>query len=169
MQNIEVSEGLTIGGAEPLGQDAIDKLQDQIIAPSQTLYIDNINGSDETGEGTWQKPIRTIDRAVNALNTQVSSVYIILDNSVPRKTYEMTAIDYKGRGTRWENLNISVTSWDSVVNTFNLFLDKETEKVPMDLGDVVYNSIIKSNINVQISSDNKKIATGIHPLYTNVT
>lgn len=92
MDNIEVSDSLTIGGAEPLGQDAIDKLQNQIIAPSQTLYIDNINGSDETGEGTWEKPIRTIDRAIELAKDNIPTLSLILrirDND-EQNIYTMT-------------------------------------------------------------------------------
>lgn len=283
--NVYVTEKLLIGDYDPsrpeqpdlsnfLTPEDLQKIQDQIIAPEDRKYVDSINGSDEVGDGTSTKPFRTIDKAVSMLNTQVENIYIILNNEVAGKTYEMTAIDYKGLGTRWENLNISVSDWNAVVNnnrkpilkinegkayhsdqttsdkryyykgkicaivpnisikgvdieitsedtesgvafvcnnltfsfnniklltsnlviplsnldntlfidrdvningsnylvanTFNVFLEDATNKTPMNLGDVVYSTILKSNINVTISEDNKKIATGVHPLYTNI-
>ncbi|WP_304154236.1 pyocin knob domain-containing protein [Megamonas hypermegale] len=283
--NVYVTEKLLIGDYDPskpeqpdlsnfLTPEDLQKIQDQIIAPEDRKYVDSINGSDEVGDGTSTKPFRTINKAVSMLNTQVKNIYIILNNEVAGKTYEMTAIDYKGLGTRWENLNISVSDWNAVVNnnrkpilkinegkayhsdqttsdkkyyykgkicaivpnisikgvdieiisedtesgvafvcnnltfsfnnielltsnlvvplsnldntlfidrdvningsnylvanTFNVFLEDATNKTPINLGDVVYNTILKSNINVTISEDNKKIATGIHPLYTNI-
>lgn len=87
-----MSEGLTIGGAPPLGQDAIDRLQAQIIAPSQTLYIDNINGSDENGDATFVNPIRTIDRAIELAKDNIGILSLILrirDND-EQNIYTMT-------------------------------------------------------------------------------
>lgn len=282
VDEVQVTDKLLIGEVDPanpdtsnfLTKDDLQKIQDQIIAPEDRKYVDSINGSDEVGDGTSTKPFRTVNKAVSMLNTQVKNIYIILNNEVAGKTYEMTAIDYKELGTRWENLNIGVSDWNAVVNnnrkpilkinegkayhsnqttsdkiyyykgkicaivpnisikgvdieiisedtesgvafvcnnltfsfnniklltsnlvvplsnldntlfidrdvningsnylvanTFNVFLEDATNKTPINLGDVVYNTILKSNTNVTISEDNKKIATGIHPLYTNI-
>lgn len=93
VDSIEVSNQLTIGGAPPLGQDAIDKLQDQIIAPSQNLYIDSTNGSDETGDGTANNPYKTINRAYNAIKDFVPNVSFVLENTTT-KDYIVTGMEF---------------------------------------------------------------------------
>ena len=76
MQNIEVSEGLTIGGAPPLKQDAIDKLQNQIIAPIQYLWVDSIDGNDNNDGLTASTPVETLDKAVSLINPDIPEIYI---------------------------------------------------------------------------------------------
>lgn len=78
MDSIEVSDSLTIGGAEPLGQDAIDKLQAQIIAPSQTLYVDQKNGNDNNDGTTQATAVRTLDKAVSLIRKNIPTLTINL-------------------------------------------------------------------------------------------
>ena len=78
VQNIEVSEGLTIGGAPPLKQDAIDKLQAQIIAPSQVLYVDQKNGNDNNDGTTQATAVRTLDKAVSLITKNIPTLTINL-------------------------------------------------------------------------------------------
>ena len=92
VDSVQVSDSLTIGGAPPLKQDAIDKLQSQIIAPSQSIVVDNINGSDETGDGTTNKPYRTINKAVSAIKQNVPDIKIYLNASTDNRIYDVTPI-----------------------------------------------------------------------------
>ena len=78
VQNIDVSEGLTIGGAPPLKQDAIDKLQNQIIAPVQNIYVDQKDGSDSNDGTSLQKAVRTLDKAVSLIKPYVKTTVINL-------------------------------------------------------------------------------------------
>nr|DAI60762.1 MAG TPA: asparaginyl-tRNA synthetase [Caudoviricetes sp.] len=112
MDSIEVSDQLTIGGAPPLGQDAIDKLQEQIINPSQSIVVDNINGSDETGDGTTSKPYKTINKAVSAIKPNVPDIKIYLNASTDNRIYDVTPI-------RVKNDKISFLTYDRDDNYVN--------------------------------------------------
>lgn len=78
VDNIEVSEGLTIGGAPPLKQEAIDKLQSQIIAPSQDIYVDQKNGNDNNDGTTQATAVRTLDKAVSLITKNIPTLTIHL-------------------------------------------------------------------------------------------
>ena len=78
MDSIEVSDQLTIGGAPPLGQDAIDKLQSQIVSPSQTIYVDQKNGNDSNDGTTITKAVRTLDKALTLIKPYTNTVSIQL-------------------------------------------------------------------------------------------
>ena len=94
VQNIEVSEGLTIGGAPPLKQDAIDKLQDQIIAPRQDIYVNADYGNDYTGNGTVNYPFATLDKAISIIKPTIQNVYIWIINNKPDLEYTITPHDF---------------------------------------------------------------------------
>ena len=112
VDSIEVSDSLTIGGAESLGQDAIDKLQERIISPSQSIVVDNVNGSDETGEGTTSKPYKTINKAISAIKPNVPDIKIYLNASTDGRTYDITPI-------RVANDKISFLTYDRDDNYVN--------------------------------------------------
>lgn len=78
VDSIEVSDSLTIGGAEPLKQDAIDKLQAQIISPTQTIYIDQKTGNDDNDGTTQSKAVRTLDKAVSLVKPYTDTVKFML-------------------------------------------------------------------------------------------
>ena len=78
VDSIEVSDSLTIGGAKPLGQDAIDKLQAQIIAPSQDIYVDQKNGNDDNDGTTQATAVRTLDKALTLIKPYTNTVVINL-------------------------------------------------------------------------------------------
>ena len=120
VDNVEVSEGLTIGGAPPLKQDAINKLQDRIVSPSQSIFVDNINGSDETGDGTTNKPYRTINKAVSAIKPNVPDIKICLNASMDNRIYDVTPI-------RVTNDKISFLTYDRDDN----YVDKNDAAKPV--------------------------------------
>ena len=73
-------------------QDAIDKLQDQIISPMQDLTVDCIGGSDETGDGSTKKPYRTINKAVSVIKPNVPTIRIFLNAAEDNMIYDVTPI-----------------------------------------------------------------------------
>lgn len=90
VDNIEVSDTLTIGGAPPLKQDAIDKLQAQIINPYQDIYVDAINGNDNNDGTSWDKAIKTLDNAYVIMKSNVPRITIYLNNDVADTEYSFT-------------------------------------------------------------------------------
>ena len=94
VDSIEVSEGLTIGGAPPLGQDAIDKLQNQIIASRQDIYVNADYGNDYTGNGTVNYPFATLDKAISIIKPTIQNVYIWIINNKPDLEYTITPHDF---------------------------------------------------------------------------
>lgn len=115
VDSIEVSNQLTIGGAPPLGQDAIDKIQDQIISPSQNLYIDSTNGSDETGDGTANNPYKTINRAYNNIKDFVPNINFILENTTT-KDYIVTGMEFTTK-SNLEQIQFVPKYWDAAHQT----------------------------------------------------
>lgn len=80
VDTIEVSDSLTIGGAPPLGQDAIDKLQNQIINPTQTIYVNAINGNDNNDGSSALNAVKTLNKANSLIKSNVNSITIVLNN-----------------------------------------------------------------------------------------
>lgn len=96
MDSIEVSDSLTIGGAKPLGQDAIDKLQAQIIAPNQYLYVDQKNGNDNNTGNNWDNALQSIDKALTLIKLYTDTVVINLrtytnESDLIYNTYHVSA------------------------------------------------------------------------------
>ena len=89
VNEVQVTDRLLIGDVDPanpdtsnfLTKDDLQKLQDQIIAPEQNIYVSN-NGSDETGDGTRSKPYKTIDKAGENIKEDVPKINIrIIDDT----------------------------------------------------------------------------------------
>ncbi len=94
VDTIEVANSLTIGGAPPLGQDAIDKLQDQIIAPQQTIYVDCQNGDDNNDGSTYTKRVKTLDRAIDLIKKDVPTITFTLEiyNDDTKNIYPLSKV-----------------------------------------------------------------------------
>lgn len=115
MQNIEVSEGLTIGGAPPLKQDAIDKLQNQIIAPIQYLWVDSIDGNDNNDGLTASTPVETLDKAVSLINPDIPEIYIRVTNARTTETdknysYHLSKAIVSGSSNQ-RRITITLKNW----------------------------------------------------------
>ena len=88
VDTIQVKENLYIGDYNPADQDkqnaltaeALQKLQDQIIAPSQIIYVDCKNGNDENDGSTYEKRVRTLDRAIDLIRTSIPYVNLVLNS-----------------------------------------------------------------------------------------
>lgn len=78
VDSIEVSDSLTVGGTKPLGKDAIDKLQAQIITPTQNIFVDQKKGNDNNDGTTKDKAVETIDKALTLIKPYTNIVVINL-------------------------------------------------------------------------------------------
>ena len=164
-----MSNQLTIGGAEPLGQDAIDKLQAQIISPSQTIYVDSINGNDDNN-GEYGNPVKTLDKAAMLIKKDVSSVYIILDNSYDDMVYTFSNSCFISNNNNL--LHISAKDYNSAINnrkripTIELNLSKIPDSTPRKyiVGYILtynFESVTLLNVNIKYP-DEAIIKTNIY-------
>lgn len=128
VDTIQVKENLYIGDYDPSEQanqnkltaEALQKLQDQIINPSQSIVVDCVGGSDETGEGTTSKPYKTINKAVSAIKPNVPDIKIYLNASTDNRIYDVTPI-------RVTNDKISFLTYDRDDN----YVDKNDNAKPI--------------------------------------
>lgn len=138
VRNAYVTEKLLIGDYDPskpeqpdtsnfLTKDDLQKLQDRIISPSQTLYISS-TGSDETGDGTSTKPYLTLDFAVKKINKQVPKITFYLDSRTREETYHMHPLDLF-RQTQIERVEIRAWQNTSVAIRYKANLILEYGKV----------------------------------------
>lgn len=112
VDSLDIKNNFTVAGGTPVTGDDLQKVQDQIIAPSQTLYVSN-NGSDETGDGTITKPYKTIDFTATKINYDVPTVTIVIDNDCENLNYSMHPIDFQDKQT--ESFRITITNWEKVL------------------------------------------------------
>lgn len=93
---IEVTKNITIAGKEPLDASALQKIQDQIIAPNQRIYWDILNGNDNNDGKTELTPIKSSNKLLQLLNKQVPTVEICLvcykKTDIP--VYNMPVLDF---------------------------------------------------------------------------
>ena len=78
MDSIEVAKQLTIGGQKPLDQSAMQQLENKIIAPSQTIYVDAKEGNDNNDGTTLAKAVRTLDKAFTLAHKNCPNVTFYL-------------------------------------------------------------------------------------------
>ncbi len=121
VDTIQVKENLYIGDYNPADQDeqnkltadALQKIQDQIIAPTQVIHI-SPSGSNETGDGSSQKPYKTMDYAITKINKQVPTITFNLDCREQSNSFSTTGIDLF-RQTQIKRVNIQ--AWQNVQGT----------------------------------------------------
>ena len=174
VDNIEVSEGLTIGGAPPLGQDAIDKIQAQIISPSQVFYVSN-NGSDSNDGTTLSKAFKTFSPIFENIKRDVPALQIYIDNTCDDLNYVLPQpFDFSSQigksGTQGKSLTISMTNYDLAINKDNratiyvpygkAFSNWAGNKIYYYYGNILASScasitLTGINIKLQNKSDNK--------------
>ena len=81
MDSLDIKNNFTVAGGTPVTGEDLQKVQDQIIAPEQNIYVSN-NGSDETGDGTRSKPYKTIDKVSENIKEGVPKINIrIIDDT----------------------------------------------------------------------------------------
>ena len=114
VDTIEVSNSLTIGGAPSLGQDAIDKIQAQIIAPTQYLYVDAINGNDNNTGENFDNAIRTLDKAASLIKDYVGNIVIVLANDIDQTVYAFSNTAFISRNNN--TIRIAMKNYSDGVN-----------------------------------------------------
>ena len=74
----------------------MQKVQDQIIAPEQSFWIDCLNGSDETGDGkSKETAVKTINKAFTLINPNVPTLTFILVNlDEEDRVYPVTCMNF---------------------------------------------------------------------------
>lgn len=123
VDSLDIKNNFTVAGGTPVTGDDLQKVQDQIIAPNQLIYI-SPNGSDETGDGSSGKPYKTADYAITKINKQIPTIDIYLDCRGKKSNgFNMKVIDLF-RQTQIKQLNIRAWVDNQDNNTFaNLIVD----------------------------------------------
>lgn len=75
------------------------------------MYVDCVNGSDETGDGTYSKPYKTIDFAATKIKSGVPDVTISLNNKNGSPSYTMHPIDFHNKQTK--KFTLTINDWST--------------------------------------------------------
>ena len=106
-----------------MGQDAIDKIQAQIISPEQVFYVSN-NGSDSNDGTTLSKAFKTFSPIFENIKRDVPALQIYIDNTCDDLNYVLPQpFDFNSQigksGTQGKSLTISMTNYDLAINKDN--------------------------------------------------
>ena len=106
-----------------MGQDAIDKIQAQIISPEQVFYVSN-NGSDSNDGTTLSKAFKTFSPIFENIKRDVPALQIYIDNNCDDLNYVLPQpFDFNSQigksGTQGKSLTISMTNYDLAINKDN--------------------------------------------------
>lgn len=90
--DIKILNNLYIGDSV-LTEDALKKIQDQIISPSQSIYVNSVSGNDNNDGSSSSKAVKTLSKAYSLIKKEVPIINIILNNSVEDMVYEAEPLD----------------------------------------------------------------------------
>ena len=110
VDSLDIKNNFTVAGGTPVTGDDLQKVQDQIIAPTQIIYI-SPSGSNETGDGSSQKPYKTMDYAITKINKQVPTITFNLDCREQSNSFSTTGIDLF-RQTQIKRFNVQ--AWQNL-------------------------------------------------------
>lgn len=136
VDSLDIKNNFIVAGGTPVTGDDLQKVQDQIIAPEQHLYIDSINGSDEIGDGRVKNPYKTINKAYTAIKTGVPIVIFELDNTT-QKDYVVTGMEFSGMGNL-ERIIFKPKNWDT--------LHRTTVNLIVQYGKLPYDTVVKEGV-----------------------
>ena len=136
MDSLDIKNNFTVAGGTPVTGDDLQKVQDQIIAPEQHLYIDSTNGSDETGDGSAGNPYKTINKAYTAIKTGVPNITFMLENTT-QKDYVVTGMDF-GTMSNLESVSFRPRYWDALYRT--------TVNLIVQYGKVPYTTVVQEGV-----------------------
>ena len=77
-----------------LTAEDLQRIQDRIIAPKQTFYINANTGSDETGDGTQSRPYQTIAKALENRKKDVPTLELDLYVETGNEQYYIDPVDF---------------------------------------------------------------------------
>ena len=115
VDSLDIKNNFRVAGGTPVTGEDLQKVQDQIIAPEQYLYIDSTNGSDETGDGSAGNPYKTINKAYTSIKSGVPTVYFMLENTT-QKDYIVTGMDF-GNITNLKQVIFQPRYWNTLYRT----------------------------------------------------
>lgn len=78
VDSLDIKNNFTVAGGTPVTGDDLQKVQDQIIAPSQTLYVDQKNGNDDNDGTTRDNAVRSLDKAITLIRQNIPTLNINL-------------------------------------------------------------------------------------------
>lgn len=93
VDNVQVMDRLLIGEIDPAHPDTsnfltpedLQKIQNQIIAPQQTIYVDQKNGNDNNDGTTSDKAFRTLNKAIASIRQDIPTLTINLKTYTEEK------------------------------------------------------------------------------------
>ena len=93
VDSVQVNDRLMIGEIDPAHPDTsnfltpedLKKIQDQIIAPQQTIYVDQKNGNDNNDGTTSNKAFRTLNKAIASIRQDIPTLTINLKTYTEEK------------------------------------------------------------------------------------
>ena len=117
--DLHITGNLIIGDSDvaednQVTSDLIQDLYNKVYQPTQTIYVDAVNGNDNN-DGSWSKPLKTIDKASDLFKENVPIITIsIIDNTGTVDHYINKVIRPKNGN---EELRIYANHWEeNVVN-----------------------------------------------------
>jgi len=93
VDSVQVNDRLMIGEIDPAHPDTsnfltpedLKKIQDQIIAPQQTIYVDQKNGNDNNDGTISNKAFRTLNKAIASIRQDIPTLAINLKTYTEEK------------------------------------------------------------------------------------
>lgn len=93
VDSVQVNDRLMIGEIDPAHPDTsnfltpedLQKIQDQIIAPQQTIYVDQKNGNDDNNGTTSATAFRTLNKAIASIRQDIPTLTINLKTYTEEK------------------------------------------------------------------------------------
>lgn len=79
VDSLDIKNNFTVAGGTPVTGEDLQKLQNQIIAPIQNIYVDSIDGND-TNSGDYNSPVKTLNKAQDLIKSGIPTVCIFLKN-----------------------------------------------------------------------------------------
>lgn len=136
VDSLDIKNNFTVAGGTPVTGDDLQKVQDQIIAPNQYLYVDSTNGSDETGDGSAGNPYKTINKAYTAIKNGVPNITFMLENTT-QKDYVVTGMDFANKNNLTK-ITFKPKYWDA--------LHKTTANLIINYGKIPYTTIVQNEV-----------------------
>ena len=109
VDSLDIKNNFTVAGGTPVTGDDLQKVQDQIIAPEQTIYVDNVNGSDANNGSSTTKAVKTMARAYAVIKKDCRKIIVRLKNEKENPAYDMEAWDFYN--TNVEEIEITPYVW----------------------------------------------------------
>lgn len=147
-----------------LTAEDLQMIQDRIIAPKQTFYINANTGSDETGDGTQSRPYRTIAKALENRKKDVPTLELDLYVETGNEQYYIDPVDFSRMNQQefriiaypWSVINDTDKKPNLLVNYGSVFAQDFTGTTKYHWGNIlcgsVTNRVYLAGINLKINN-----------------